>query len=187
MPLHERADEELCNLALEGDTQAEEYENNLKDFCFSKVIKCIEKSEIEGYYIMLLQIAGISSAEYKSFYSIYQSSIKIEAVKKLIGELLEEATDKREIVDGSLMPSVLFKMQLKNKLETDGVMAEFLSKHISGNSLKNIFSISINDEVYPNAFSYAVNDVPWKNKKIKNQKKNFSHLTLQRCHENPVI
>lgn len=25
MPLHERADEELCNLALEGDTQAEEY------------------------------------------------------------------------------------------------------------------------------------------------------------------
>lgn len=153
---------------LKIDSQAEEYENNLKDFCFSKVIKCIEKSEIEGYYVMLLQIAGISSAEYKSFYSIYQSSIKIEAVKKLIGELLEEATNKREIVDGSLMPSDLFKMQLKNKLETDGVMAKFLSKHISGNPLKNIFSISINDEVYPNAFSYAVNDVPWKNKKIEN-------------------
>lgn len=153
---------------LKIDSEAEEYNNNLKDFCFSKVIKCIEKNEIDGYYVMLLQIAGISSAEYKSFYSIYKSSIKIEAVRKIIEEILEEATNKRKIVDGYMMPSALFKMQLKNKLDADGVMAGFLSKHLSGDHLKNIFTISINDEIYPNAFSYAVNDALWEDKRIEN-------------------
>lgn len=153
---------------LKIDSEAEEYENNLKNFCFSKVTKCIEKKEIDGYYVMLLQIAGISSAEYKSFYSIHKSSIKIKAVKKIIGEILEESTNKRRIVDDSLMPSVIFDMQLKNKLDVDGAMAKFLSKHLSGNALRNISSISINDKVYPNAYSYAVNDALWKDKKIKN-------------------
>lgn len=153
---------------LKIDSDAEEYKNNLRDFCFSKVIKCIEKNEIDGYYVMLLQIAGISSAEYKSFYSIYNSNIKIEAVRKIIEEILEEATNKREIVDDYMMPSALFKMQLKNKLDKDGVMAEFLSKHLSGNNLKNIFTISINDEVYPNAYAYAVNDALWEDKRIEN-------------------
>ena len=153
---------------LKIDSEAEEYENNLRDFCFSKVIKCIEKNEIDGYYVMLLQIAGISSDEYKSFYSIYKSSIKIEAVRKIIGEILEEATNKRKVVDGYIMPSVLFKMQLKSKLDVDGVMAEFLSKHLSGSHLKNISVISINDKVYPNAFSYAVDDALWEGKRIEN-------------------
>lgn len=85
---------------------------------------------------MLLQIAGISSDEYKSFYSIYKSNVKIEAVRKIIGEILEEATNKRKIVDGYIMPSALFKIQLKNKLDVDGVMAEFLSKRLSGNYIK---------------------------------------------------
>ncbi len=153
---------------LKIDSEEEEYENNLKDFCFSKVIKCIEKSEIDGYYVMLLQIAGISSAEYKSFYSIYKSSVKIEAVRKMIGEILEEATNKRNIVDGYLIPSDLFKMQLKNKLDVDGIMARFLSKHLLGCPVKNIFTIKINNEVYPNAFSYAINDIPWGNRRIEN-------------------
>lgn len=153
---------------LKIDSEAEEYENNLKDFCFSKVIKCIEKSEIDGYYVMLLQIAGNSSAEYKSFYSIYKSSVKIEAVRKIIGEVLEESTNERDIVDDYLMPSNLFKMQLKNKLDVDGVMAQFLSKHLRGCPLKNIFTIKIKNEIYPNAFSYAINDVPWGDKRIEN-------------------
>ena len=153
---------------LKIDSEAEEYNNNKKNFCFSKVTKCIEKKEIDGYYVMLLQIAGISSTEYKSFYSIQKPSIKIEAVKKIIGEILEESTDKRKIVDGSLVPSVIFKMQLKNKLAPDGVVVKFLSKHLSGNSLKDISTIYINDEIYPNVFSYAVNDTLWKDKKIEN-------------------
>ena len=153
---------------LKIDSEAEEYENNLRDFCFSKVIKCIEKNEIDGYYVMLLQIAGISSDEYKSFYSIYKSSLKIEAVRKMIGEILEESTNKRKVVDGYIMPSALFKMQLKNKLDADGIMAEFLLKHLSGNSLKNISTISIYDKVYPNAFAYAVDDALWEDKRVEN-------------------
>ncbi len=152
---------------LKIDSSIEEYKNNQKSFCFSKVVKCVSRNEIDGYYVLLLQIAGISIYEYKSFYSIYKSNIKKEAVRKMIGEILEEATAQRNIVDGELLPSDLFKMQLKNKLDADGEMANFLSEHLLGMPLKEICAIQVNKHIFPNAFSYAVNDELWKNKKIK--------------------
>lgn len=153
---------------LKIDSEAEEYENNGNKFCFSKVAKCIKKSKIDGYYVMLLQIAGISSAEYKSFYSTNRPSIKIEAAKKIVGEMLEEATKGRNIVDGKIKIPELFKKQLKNKVDMDGVMAQYLSKYLSGSPLEDIFSIRINDKVLPNAFSYAVNEMAWNHKTIDN-------------------
>lgn len=115
---------------------------------------------------MLLQIAGLSSSEYKSFYSIYKSTIKVNAVRKLIGEILDEASNNRNIVNGELTPSELFRMQLKNKLEPDGVITKFLSKHLSGCPLQDIFLLQIDEKTFPNAFSYAVNDTPWEGHKI---------------------
>lgn len=155
---------------LKIDSEAEEYKNNQKDFCFSKVVKCIEKSKIDDYYVMLLQIAGRSNAEYKSFYSIHKTSIKIAAVKKIIGEILEEATDKRDIVEGELMPSQIFRAQLKNKLDTESCMAKFLSKHLVGDYLKDIFWFKVNGKIFPNAFAYSVNDELWINKKLSSMK-----------------
>lgn len=110
---------------LKIDSQAEEYENNVKGFCFSKVAKCIEKRHIDRYYVMLFQIAGVSKLEYQSFYSIYKTSVKIGAVRKIIGEVLEEATTGRDIVNGELNPVEVFKGQLKNKLALDGALAGF--------------------------------------------------------------
>ncbi len=153
---------------LKIDSEAEEYENNENKFCFSKVAKCIKKSRIDDYYVMLLQIAGISSAEYKSFYATHSPIIKIEAARKIVGEMLEEATKGRNIVEGKIKLPELFKKQLKNKVDMDGVMAQYLSKHLSGNLLEDIFSIRINDEVLPNAFAYAVNGMAWEDKTIDN-------------------
>lgn len=153
---------------LKIDSEAEEYENIGNKFCFSKVAKCLKKSKIDGYYVMLLQIAGISSAEYKSFYSTNRPSIKIEATKKIVGEILEEATKGRNIVDGKIKIPELFKKQLKNKVAMDGVMAQYLSKHLFGSPLEDIISIRINHEVLPSAFSYAVNETAWEHNTIDN-------------------
>lgn len=153
---------------LKIDSEPEEYQNNSKDFCFSKVIKCVEKQEIGGYYVMLLEIAGVSKIEYNSFYSLHKSSKRIAAVQHMVGEMLEEATARRTIIDGCLAPTDLFRNQLKDKLNEDGVLAQFLSKHLDGNRLENIFTISIDNAIYPNAFSYAVNDTPWNNTEIEN-------------------
>ena len=58
------------NYFLKIDNKADEYNNNQSLFCFSKVVKCIEKKQIKEYYVLLLQVAGNSSIEYQSFYSI---------------------------------------------------------------------------------------------------------------------
>ncbi len=94
---------------LKIDSESDEYENNLNKFCFSKVAKCIEKRVIDGYYVMLLQIAGKSRHEYQSFYSIYRASVKIKAVRKIVSEILKESTNSRNIVNGELAPTELFK------------------------------------------------------------------------------
>lgn len=98
---------------LKIDSEADEYENNLNGFCFSKVAKCIEKRVINDYYVMILQIAGMSKIEYQSFYSIYKSSVKIKATIKIISEILKESTNGRNIPNGELAPTEFFKRQLK--------------------------------------------------------------------------
>lgn len=151
---------------LKIDSEADEYENNLNGFCFSKVAKCIEKRIIAGYYVMLLQIAGKSRHEYQSFYSIYKTSVKIKAVQKITGEILEESTNGRNIANGELAPAEFFKGQLKNKLDMEGVLAGFLRRHLCGDVVKDICAIQINEYVLPNAFAYAVNNVLWKGREI---------------------
>lgn len=151
---------------LKIDSEPDEYENNFNGFCFSKVAKCIEKRMIAGYYVMLLQIAGRSKVEYQSFYSIYKSSIKIEAIKKITSEMLKEATAGKNIVNKEIDPTEFFRGQLKNKLNSDGVLAGFLRKHLYGSEVKDIHAIEINGEVLPNAFAYVVNDELWNGKKI---------------------
>lgn len=152
---------------LKIDSESDEYENNLNKFCFSKVAKCIEKRIIDDYYVMLLQIAGKSRLEYQSFYSIYKTSTKIKAVEKIISEILEESTNGRDIINGELAPTELFKAQLKNKLDSDGILAGYLQKNLCRSAVKDIYAIKINGEVLPNAYAYAVNDELWNGRRIQ--------------------
>lgn len=151
---------------LKIDSEADEYENNLNGFCFSKVAKCFEKRVINGYYVMLLQIAGMSKIEYQSFYSIYKSSVKIKAVTKITSEILKESTNGRNIANGELTPTDFFRRQLKNKLDPEGVLARYLKKNLYGAAVKNIHAIQLNGDVLPNAFAYAVDDALWSGRKI---------------------
>lgn len=151
---------------LKIDSEADEYENNLNGFCFSKVAKCFEKRVINGYYVMLLQIAGMSKIEYQSFYSIYKSSVKIKAVTKITSEILKESTNGRNIANGELTPTDFFKRQLKNKLDLEGVLARYLKKNLYGAAVKDIHAIQLNGDVLPNAFAYAVDDALWSGRKI---------------------
>ncbi len=151
---------------LKIDSEADEYENNLNGFCFSKVAKCIEKRIIDGYYVMLLQVAGMSRLEYQSFYSIYKASVKIEAVRKITSEILEESINRRNIANRELASTEFFKGQLKNKLDPEGILAGFLRKHLCGTTAKDIHAIQINGDVFPNAFAYAVNDALWSGRGI---------------------
>lgn len=155
---------------LKIDREEDEYKNNLNEFCFSKVAKCIEKKIISDYYVMLLQIAGKSRLEYQSFYSIYRVSIKIKATKKIIGEILEESINGREIANGEMAPTMFFRAQLKNKLDSEGILVKFLRKNLYGESIKDIQAIRIDEDIdiLPNAFAYAVNDTLWDGRKILN-------------------
>lgn len=153
---------------LKIDSEADEYENNLNGFCFSKVAQCIEKRIISGYYVLLIQIAGMSKLEYQSFYSIYKASVKVEAAKKITSEILKESTNGRDIANGELAPADFFREQLKNKLDSKGILVGFLGRHLYGGAVKDICAIQINEDVLPNAFAYAVNDALWDGKKILN-------------------
>ena len=151
---------------LKIDSEADEYENNLNGFCFSKVAKCIEKRVINDYYVMILQIAGMSKIEYQSFYSIYKSSVKIKATIKIISEILKESTNGRNIPNGELAPTEFFKRQLKKKLDPEGFLAQYLKKNLYGAAVKDIRAIQLNGDVLPNAFAYAVDDALWGGRKI---------------------
>lgn len=153
---------------LKIDREPDEFENHRKPFCFSKAVKCVEKKEIERFYIMLLQIAGNSIQEYRKFHSIHRPSIKIGAVRKMAAEILEEATDGRTIVGEEICPAKLFQMQLGNKLASDRMLYRFLEIHLPQNKAEEISSIQIGDDILPNAFAYAVNKKFWKEKRMKN-------------------
>ena len=153
---------------LKIDSEAEEYKKNNGTFRFTKVAKCIKKYEINNYYVMLLQIAGRSAKEYKSFYSIYSSNEKEKAARKLIREILNESINEKCFIGQDISPSILLKKQLKNKIEENGILERFLLGHLSGDSMDKIRNIKIDGEIYPNAFLYAINDSLWKGTKIKN-------------------
>lgn len=151
---------------LKIDSKADEYENNLNGFCFSKVAKCIEKRIIDDCYVMFLQIAGMSRNEYQSFYSIYKASLKIKATRKITGEILEESTKGKNIANKELAPSEFFAGQLKNKLNPEGILAGYLKKNLCGATIRDIHTIQIDGEILPNAFAYAVNDALWNGRRI---------------------
>ena len=158
---------------LKIDQEPDEFENHRKPFCFSKAVKCVEKKEIGGYYIMLLRIAGNSVQEYRKFHSIHTPSIKIGAARKMAAEMLEEATDGRAIVGEEICPARLFQMQLGNKLAPDRMLYGFLKCHLLENKTDNIkiediSCIQIGDDILPNSFAYAVNEKLWKEKRVKN-------------------
>lgn len=152
---------------LKIDLENEEYENNQNKFCFSKVAKCIEKRKIDNFYIMLLQIAGKSSREYQSFYSIHQPVIKKNATTRLVAEMLKEAVDGKNFVGDDLSPSVLFKKHLKNKMNPNGALEKYLLLHLSGKGMEEIYTIQIHDKILPNAYAYAINNEPWNSIKFK--------------------
>lgn len=153
---------------LKIDREPDEFENHRKPFCFSKAVKCVEKKEIGGYYIMLLQIAGNSVQEYRKFHSIHSPSIKIGAVRKMASEILEEATDGRTIVGEEICPARLFQMQLGNKLASDRMLYSFLKSHLPENKIEEISSIQVEGNLFPNAYAYAVNEKLWRKKQVKN-------------------
>ncbi len=152
---------------LKIDKNAEEYRNHQKSFCFSKAVKCVAKKRIENYYVMLLRIAGNSVQEYRKFQSIYQSSIKTKAVRSMAGEMLEEATNGREIVGEEICPVILCQKQLQNKLLPGQSLPEFLTRHLQGNTPGDISSIQIGEVLLPNAYAYAVNKTFWVGKRFK--------------------
>lgn len=152
---------------LKIDRDAEEYENHQKTFCFSKAVKCVEKKKIGEFHVMLLRTAGNSVQEYRKFQSIYRSNIKTNAVRGMVGEMLEEATNGREIVGEDICPVILFQKQLKNKLASDRRLSKFLTSHLHGNMVRMISSIQIGGELLPNAFAYAVNKTFWQGKRFK--------------------
>lgn len=153
---------------LKIDREADEYENQQKPFCFSKAVKCVEQRKIGEFYIMLLQIAGNSILEYQKFSSIYSSGKKTEAARRLVGEMLAEATDGRAIIGEELCPVRICQMQLRNKLAPDRMLPAFLTLHLREHAVQEISAIQVGNDIFPNAFAYAINDKLWDGKRVKN-------------------
>ncbi len=54
---------------------------------------------------------------------------------------------------------------MKNKLDSDGILVDFLQKNLCGSAVKDIYAIKVDGEILPNA--YAVNDALWGGKRIQ--------------------
>lgn len=154
---------------LKIDTDDEEFKKSELGYCFTKAAKNIQQEKIQEYYVILLEIAGKSSIEYKAFYDIDIPVRRIEAVKVIVPNMLNEAIlGVKEYVKEEILATTLFQKQLGKKLKLGNSLEKFLSERFNTDSVNKIAGFRINDNlVLPNAYSYAVCDSNWKKAKLR--------------------
>ena len=155
---------------LKIDTDCEEFDNHNKGFCFIRVARCVEKKKISGYYVLLLQIAGKSQKECRSFSEITSRKIKVKATENMIADMIRQSAKNKPMIGKDIIPTELFQNHLKSKLDMDGVLAGYLKKVIRNDNLKTVHVINIENMSLPNAYAYATEAELWGSYRMKDTK-----------------
>ncbi|MTJ91455.1 MAG: hypothetical protein F8N36_01100 [Desulfovibrio sp.] len=144
---------------LKIDSNPNEYNNLKNEFPFTNA-ECIEKKVVGEYYVLLFELAGGSYNDFVCFYKLEENSKKNKAVRNIIQELLNKIFNKSSINGKQESPSVLFKRILKNKLNEERNLAEYLKTHFGKNPLGHA-CLSVCGIKLPNAYAYAVDNALW--------------------------
>lgn len=112
---------------LKIDSQEEEFYNHKVSQYFKNSVEYIQTVEIDSYYIMLIQIAGNSSLEYKSFFdSAHKTREKL--LPQIIKEILDSSLNKKIFSPQPMSLSQICSKMLSNKISRGGRIEKFLLK-----------------------------------------------------------
>lgn len=157
------------NYFLKIDTNDEEFQNAKKGYCFSKVAKIVKMQIINGFYVLLMEIAGKSSIEYDSFYDLETQIQRRKAAKSILPNILREETRGKNYIGNSVSVSELFSGQLKRKLEEGGTLRSYVGGITGEKNAESVTGFFFHGNVIlPNALAYVLVDELWADKKISN-------------------
>lgn len=120
---------------------------------FPFAAKYIESAKIDGYYVLLTQIAGNSGIEYKSFYEWPVHETKA-FIPKIIRATLKNSFDKQSFLPDRMSLTDICSKLLAEKLSEDGAIAQLVKEHLPD---PQIPTFGLGDSVFPNAFYFATN------------------------------
>lgn len=129
------------------------------EFCHSKISNCfpssaeyIESAQIDKYYVLLEQIAGNSSIEYKSFYDS-PTDVRVDCVCEIIKTMLASSIDKKTFRPLEMKFYEVCNDVLGAKLS--GPIDDFLNLHLANTDIP---TISLRADILPNALYFARQD-----------------------------
>lgn len=154
---------------LKIDTEDDEFKNVKQGYCFTKAAVAIEAKKIKDYFVMILEIAGKSLIQYKAFYEIEDIKERKKAIQKIVPDILESGTKYRTYICEETDASSLFSAQLLDKLKSGNVLEQYISSITRKEKACEVRGFVFGDgKCLPNAYAYAVNDLLWEGKKLRN-------------------
>lgn len=143
---------------LKIDQKDEEYINHTVGKEFPHSVEYIKTAIIDSYYVLLIQLAGNSGIEYKSFFHS-DPSVRMDRIPMIIEECLEASINKASFAPERMSLSQICEKMLGGKIASGGVLETFLtSKLIEPVNC----CIQFEEALYPNPLFYARNNCPIK-------------------------
>lgn len=140
---------------LKIDPKDEEFYNHDIAQAFSHSVEYIEAKEIGGYYVLLIELAGKSGIEFKTFRDSQPLTCK-NLMGRVIKNVLTESIDRASFAPARASISEICKQMLGSKASEGGPIETFLSSRIATPADCNIF---FQDKIYPNPFYFVKKSV----------------------------
>lgn len=152
---------------LKIDENSSEYNKSGSIKHFDRFVDCVYKLKSNSYYVLLIEIAGSSSYEYSSFYSVKSPKKQREITLKIILEILTKLTAKNTTIGEKCKPVEIFRQHLAHKLDDRSLLHCYLQERFGIESSDRYFCIKIGDQIYPDPFAYARRRELWENLEVR--------------------
>lgn len=136
---------------LKIDKQDEEFHSLNISKKFPCAAEYIHTAKIEGLCVLLIQIAGGSSVEYKSFFTS-EASTKKMMTSSIINSMLEYSLNKDSFRPSKMPLSEICSKVLAGKVSEKSAIKDFLEHYLTKPESS---AIGIRGDVLPNAFYFA--------------------------------
>lgn len=136
---------------LKIDEDDEEFQSSNISKRFPCAAKYIDTAVIDGLYVLLIQIAGGSSVEYKSFFAS-EVSTKKSMISDIVQSMLGYSLSKDTFRPTAMPLSEICNKVLTNKVSEKSTIKGFLEDYLANPETPTIRSRS---DVLPNAFYFA--------------------------------
>lgn len=144
---------------LKIDKKEEEFCNHEVAKGFSHAVKYIEAKKIDAFHILLIELAGNSSMDYKSFFES-PSSICEKQISNIVQDCLKESIVLSSFAPQSASLSKICAKMLGDKITPGGTVETFLTSRLA-EPVK--CSILFQDKLYPNPLYFSRNNISLQN------------------------